>query len=128
MLADAEYSLNFPLRLSLQSPSVRQVKSSLNTRYHWSRMSTVQSEPANRSPPPPPPSKQRSLFLTEVNSSIHTGHHGKVENSSNMLFFLNHRLSLLYTQLSARLCCHSSLRILCLSTASYFSPLSLSKA
>lgn len=44
MQADTEYTINFTQRQGLQS----QVKSPLNTRYHWSRMSAVQ--PANRTP------------------------------------------------------------------------------
>lgn len=91
MLAYTEYRGDFTLRHSLQStfslpgqkfskhtlPLVKNVNSPV-----WTSQQI--------------PLKQRSLIITEVNSSLYTAHHGKVRNFSNTLsLFFNHRLSLL---------------------------------
>lgn len=93
MLAEPEYTINFTQRRTLQS--VLSVPGQKSSKHTLLLVEDVNSPASQRSPP-----KQRSLFITEVNSSLHTAHRGKVKNSSNMLSLFYRRVSLLPTQFS----------------------------
>lgn len=80
MLADIEHTIN----------SVPEAQST--ERLQYARSKVLQTHVAigqgcHQSSQPTDPPKQRSLFITEVNSSLHTAHHGEVKNSSNTLSF-----------------------------------------